>query len=260
MPEEESNAGKLFSIAADYIIKYKLLDKLRKFILNEKSVVLLCGSSGVGKSQFVESLQKPLSNSISAQHRTRGWHRVGISLGKRKFELLDTPGQIGDKPSRDAAHRAAYKEKRYGIINVVANGYHEGIASQAQALTIARKQVSVNPSFLQSSFELEISSLKEWTSTMIEPSWVITLVNKADLWWTPDNFESVVSQYRDAGPYSDCLSEWKSKHIVVPYSSVNKPFYDRVPMTGLFSDSVRLDYQIAFLRALESLVLEHKKK
>ena len=260
MAEDESGWGKLIDEAVNVATKYKLLQKLAGLFLNEKSVVLLCGTSGVGKSQFIRSLQEPVAAPIAAADRTRGWHKVKVTKDKRKLELLDTPGQIGEGALRRKAHLEALRAKHFGIINVVANGFHEGTATEPDAIVRVGDAYRAKDKFLTDSRKLEVQNLTEWSRDLQDARWLITLVNKADLWWQPDTCESVLKYYSSTGPYGMRLKSWEGKHVVLPYASTSKPFYDRVPMSGHFGDARRLECQVNALRSLASLIAQGKSK
>jgi hypothetical protein len=260
MADEESGWGKIIDGTADVVTRYKLLEKLAHFFVNGREVVLLCGTSGAGKSQFIRSFQDGVSTPIPTTERTRGWRRAKVTKDKRRFELLDTPGQIGEGPIRRKAHLEALKAKRFGIINVVANGYHEGTASEGSAIAHTGSEYQVRPEFLAQNLEVEIENLAEWSVELMDAKWLITLVNKADLWWHPDTRESVLNHYSGNGAYGKILKSWQGKHIVLPYASTSKTFYDRVAMSGYFGDAQRLQCQVTAFQTLTSLIEQSKKK
>lgn len=260
MADDESGWGKIIDGTVDVVTKYKLLEKLAEFFSNDREVVLLCGTSGVGKSQFVLSLQDGMASPIPTTERTRGWRRAKVTQNKRKFELLDTPGQVGEGPIRRKAHLEVLKARRFGIINVVANGYHEGTASEGSAIVRTGSEYQVRPEFLERSLEVEIGNLAEWSIDLLDAKWLITLVNKADLWWHPDTYESVLNHYSGDGGYGRELKSWQGKHVVLPYASTSKPFYDRVAMRGYFGDAQRLQCQVGAFQALTSFIEQSKKK
>jgi len=258
MVDDESGWGKLIDGAVDVFTKYQLLKRLADLLFDDRAVVLLCGTSGVGKSQFVRSLQEPVAAPIATTDRTRGWKRVKLTKEKRKLELLDTPGQIDEGAIRRKAHLEALKAKRFGIVNVVANGYHEGIAPQGEAVHSVAGEYVASSDFLRRSKQLEIDSASEWSIDLLDAKWLVTLVNKADLWWHPDTYGGVLSHYSVDGPYGNQLTPWRGKHVVLPYASTSKPFYGRVSMSGYFGDAEKLECQIGAFRALSELIEQAK--
>lgn len=67
--------------------------------------------------------------------------------------------------------------------------------------------------------------------------YVITLVSKADLWWTQR--DEVIAYYEE-GKYFQALNEATDiHHIVLPYCSVIRMFYGEGETSGRFQDSDR---------------------
>ncbi len=260
MAEEESGWGKLIDGTVEIVTKYKLLEKLAGLFFSDNAVVLLCGTSGVGKSQFILSLQDGVVTPIPATDRTRGWRRTKLTKEGRKLELLDTPGQVGEAAIRRKAHLEALKAKRFGIVNVVANGYHEGTAPENRAIQVGSGSYEARQNFLASNRQLEIDNLAEWSVELLDAKWLVTLVNKADLWWHPETYEGVLEHYSGKGPYGIALNSWQGKHVVLPYASTSKPFYDRVPMSGHFGDAQRLGCQVGAFKALTALIEQAKAR
>lgn len=252
--EDASGWEKLIDGVVDVFTKYRLIERLIQRLTNEKAVILLCGSSGVGKSQFVASLQEPTAKPIEREARTRTWRRLKVSHEKKKLEILDTPGQAGDSRLRAQARIEAIKSGRFGIINVVSYGYHEGVDVQDDAVERTKSGYRAKPSFLTRARELEVTALDEWRNELIDAKWLITLVNKADLWWHPDTYEKVLQEYSTTGHYAKRLEHWQGKHIVLPYASTTKPFFGLVPMSGLLGDDRRLVAQANALNELNTLV------
>ena len=259
MSEESSGWEKLIDGVVDVVTKYKLIERLVQRLTNEKVVILLCGSSGVGKSQFIESLQMPVAKPIDRETRTRTWRRAKITHQRKSLELLDTPGQAGDSRLRAQARIEALKAGRFGIINVVAYGYHEGVAAQDDAIERTKTGYRAKPSFLNRARELELASLDEWRTELSDAQWLITLVNKADLWWHPDSYDRVLQEYASTGPYAHKLENWQNKHVVLPYAATTKPFFGHVPMSGLLGDDRRLMAQASALNELNTLIGRMKK-
>ncbi|MBN2209175.1 MAG: hypothetical protein JW759_07755 [Candidatus Coatesbacteria bacterium] len=71
-----------------------------------------------------------------------------------------------------------------GIINVVSYGYHEYDVDMGAAFN---SDGSVNADFLEAHRSAEKRALREWTAMLGDrktTGWLITIVNKADLWQT----------------------------------------------------------------------------
>ncbi len=255
MADEASGWEKLLDGVVDIATKYRLLERLLQTLTREKAVILLCGSSGVGKSQFIESLQSPTALPISRDSRTRAWSRVKVTKDKKRLELLDTPGQAAESGMRRQARIEALKGGRFGIVNVVAYGYHEGVSPEGDAVEkLASGEQIARQDFLRRSREIEVSALDEWRVELNDAKWLVTLVNKADLWWHPDSYEKVLQEYASSGEYAKKLEHWQGRHVVVPYAATTKPFYGVVPMTGLLGDDRRLLTQANAVKEILTLV------
>jgi hypothetical protein len=221
----------------------KLLRQVMTALLRRKYTIVLCGTSGVGKSQFVKSMNERLARPIDTYDRTRKWIKIPADKHHEKLLFIDTPGQTGDTDQRAQAYLEAHRVKggRYGVINVVANGFHEGTASEDHCIKKLKGGFSVPSTFLKMSKQLEATAASEWAAELSDAKWLITLINKADLWWTPFNFEAVKSQYGTNSRYWNALGpSWQKKHAIIPYAATFKPFYDRVPMSGCYSDQQRI--------------------
>ena len=80
------------------------------------------------------------------------------------------------------------------------------------------------------------------------PSYTITLVTKADLWW---HEHDEVLDYYEHGTYYKTIRDAAIKgHAVIPYSSVNHRFYGVAPSPGLFEDADRANCQEQLLKQL----------
>lgn len=253
MPTSES-ISKFFDVAIDALTQRKKLEKLYNAWIKKVPAVLICGASGVGKSQFIGSLNNYALAPISRMHRTRMWVSKEISLEGSKYNFLDTPGQANDETIRSRAQIHALRSGNFGIINVVAYGFHESTALISDAAGETNDSWEANRSFLERSREVEAAAIDEWAHLAFDARWLITLVNKADLWWTPKEGEMVTDYYSGESEYHKKLKPWDGKHIVLPYCSVIKPFFDVVPSTGYLGDDRRLMYRDATFSALQSLV------
>lgn len=203
-----------------------------------KLTVLVLGSSGVGKSQFLTSLENALPRPISRWDRTIAVHKKRIKLESKIFDFKDTPGELGLLHSRTKA----YLEANDGvdiIINVVAYGYHEYKGNQTEAIDSNNRP---RDTWLSAHRQREIDQLSEWVPLLGSEQVarkIITVVNKADLWW--DCREQVISHYEN-GEYAKALSDAKRLSPVVKEScSVLQQFYGYSPVSGHFDDRARAD-------------------
>jgi energy-coupling factor transporter ATP-binding protein EcfA2 len=238
--------------------KEGLLRRIGNFLSGHKRKnVLVLGASGVGKTQFTESLIG-LVQEIRREQRTQKPVKSNISVDKKPYEFTDTPGQIFHAFERKPEILKAIQGKIDGIINVVAYGYHEGDRGVEEALDERHK---VRASFLQDMRQQEIDLLSEWTDNVGAAEagkWLITLITKADLWW--DQRDKVYAYYR-TGPYRDALdSVTHLKPMVCGYCALRQRFFGQAPMSGMFSTVEFRDLYLDFFRVFAEAVGDVKEK
>ncbi len=215
------------------------LGKLRD-ALKRKPRVLLMGCTGAGKTVFLNSLSKDVvPQAIDLMHRTRAIDRRRVKISSQPFIFTDVPGEDLKKSERIKAIRALAGERSgtLGIINVTAYGYHE--LRQSKPL-IEHGQV-VDQVFLEARRQTEIEAVQEWTTLLCgregAAGWLITLVSKADLWWSQR--DTVLAHY-EKGAYFQALGEAQAlNHVVLPYCSVIQMFYGEGEVSGRFQDRNR---------------------
>ena len=187
------------------------LDKLVMAVKKKHRVIVL-GSTGVGKTNFLSSLTAVLPEAIDVMNRTQIAQKHRIQIKKEPFIFTDTPGQILHRSRRSEAAREAISRGTTGIINVVSYGYHEYRISPKDAFD---QNDNVNEDFLRKHRNIEIEALQEWMPILGArdvADWLITVVTKADLWW--DRRDEVLEYYR-SGAYYDALGGAKSLNPVV---------------------------------------------
>lgn len=233
------------SIAVGVEVGYEILKVVdRNGWLNQftdafrkKHRVLVLGSTGVGKTQFLRSFGDMFAEGLNYAARTQFPTAKRIELDGNLFEFIDTPGQELHQSRRITAIANAMREGYTGIINIVSYGYHEYGLNADKVLAGS----SVKDSYLQSHRDVEIRLLGEW-SPWITDQWVFTIITKADLWW--DSQEDVI-EYYERGKYHQVLqgSNPKIEAMVSPYSSVSSKFYGVTPTSGHFNDEQRKIYR-----------------
>lgn len=216
-------------------------------VFKKKHKILVLGATGVGKTSFINSITDDFPKAISRLNRTEFAKTHSLQIDKKIFNFTDTPGQIQHKERRLEAIREAMKGID-GIINVVAFGFHETKTGKQDALT---KTGKLKPEFLEIQKKGEIDFLNEWTALIGNQDtakWLITLVNKADLWW---NQKDEVLKFYQGGKYFEKLNSAKSlSPITLHYSAVFHRFYDEFPISGTFDDSDRLNSKENLLATL----------
>ncbi|MEU2582548.1 GTPase domain-containing protein [Streptomyces avermitilis] len=239
-------AAGIWRIAEDQGFVEKVIDFFKK-----RDKILVLGSTGTGKTNLISSLGAVTGhvNAIPRDARTQTAESHRVRLENRPLLVVDTPGQALHAPQREEAIRDAMKgEGLVRVINVVANGFHEFATSASSAVENGKPREE----FLQQQRSTEIDSLKSWVPLLgdrFQTAWVLTVVNKADLWW--ERRDAVMDQYR-AGPYADAIraSDSRLKHAVLPYCSVIHRFYGEARLPGEFDDENRLAITSHFLREL----------
>jgi energy-coupling factor transporter ATP-binding protein EcfA2 len=228
-----------------------LLDKLRD-AFRTKHVVLLMGSTGTGKSQFVSSLQQLMPKAIDRLERTQWARKERLRIDGLLFDFLDTPGHQDHRPRRREAAARASSAKSFGLINVVSWGYHEYATGEAEAL---QHDSTPDPQWLATHRQIELREAAGLASQFpTQPAFMITLVTKADLWWP--HRDEVIDYYTN-GSYRDALGDvMVNGHSVLPYSSVFHMFYGKGSMAGTFENA---DRQLCQEQLLENLLLSTTK-
>lgn len=201
---------------------------------SEEHKVLVLGASGTGKSTMVAHLRdkEPADQSTSATTEYKAY-----KCGKSVL-LVDTPGHGTLEHDRTQTVKEASTAKRLIVINVVACGYHEPLTPGSKS---PRGKDGQPPgAYLKRMRELEMKRLQDFVPMLIRTAKarppVITVVNKADLWWTPDNEEDVLKSYKQS-EYSEGLNH--PDHYVIPGCFCTQRFFGKFPMKGYVGDEER---------------------
>ena len=229
------------------------LDRLRSFF-KKKHVVIVLGNTGTGKTNFLDSLTQELPEAIHHLSRSPDWQIHPVQIEDQPFRFIDTPGQEGHSSRKSQGIREAISQGATGIINTVANGYHEYEIDPKKALTPSGK---VREEFLELHRKAEIEALDEWTALIpaSQADWLLTVVSKADLWW--HKREQTLAHYR-SGEYGERVRDRiRLHHWVLPHCSVVHRFYGIGPVSGHFDDAER---QRAKMHLLSSLLQITAKK
>lgn len=229
-----------------------LWDRFRRFF-QSKNRILVLGASGVGKTEFIQSLEHS-PYELPPIMRTIRNERTEAILNDRSFVIVDTPGQLTNKPSRNEACMETLEKGVVGIINVVSYGYHQADEiPESDALPSPQaKTLVARADFLLARRQRELEVLREWTPIVPvgKAPWVLTVVNKADLWWPDDDGE--IKAYYEQGEYADALGPFKAGHLVLPHTATIQRFYNR-RTGGYFGDMERAALRGKLLAALLSL-------
>lgn len=134
MSESGISEAKLLIELANLAKKQGWFDKLINTFKN-KHTILVLGCTGVGKTNLVDSLSEAAPKAVDHMLRTEYSYRRRLKISEEIFNFIDTPGDISRKPNRIRAIRRSMSRGIAGVINVVANGYHEGRLGKKEALT-----------------------------------------------------------------------------------------------------------------------------
>jgi hypothetical protein len=231
-----------------------ILEAIKEFF-SKPSPIIVLGSSGCGKTNFLASLAASagLVLPVAREDRTEDVEESRVKILDRPFILADTPGQRAHKHIRIEAIREALADRPLRIINVVSYGYHEYRTPQIED--------AVDPDgrprrdFLDRHQVEELAALEEWLPIIGDRDsiqWILTVVTKADLWW--EQSQGVLDYY-ETGPYADLIiaADPKLHHVVRPYCSVIHRFYGASKLPGTFDDSNRVELNDRMLRQLAKL-------
>jgi len=218
-------------------IKQGWLDRLLN-AFRKKHTILVLGSTGAGKTNFLQSLTELTPKAIDQMNRTEFAQKHSVKIKKQPFVFVDVPGQALHSTRRIRAIRETMSGKLSGIINVVSYGYHEYRIGKAKAVNA---NGSASKAFLEKHRQIEIDALVEWTSLLGSrdtTGWLLNVITKADLWW--DRKDEVFQHYA-SGPYFEALGEAKSlEPIFLEYCSVFHKFYGDGALSGSFDESDRV--------------------
>lgn len=235
----------------------KVINKIKSLLKGKKKILIL-GCSGVGKTQFVNSIsfenKEKQSKRISRENRTTTNYKVKFFIEDSAILLTDTPGEGLNDIIRKNEITELLKNKGEGIINVVSYGYHEGPVSHLY--DVFDEGNVVKKEYINMCRQKEIEQLDMWINWMglSEIKWVITLVSKADVWWD-DDWDNV-KKYYETGEYATRVKKLKDngiQHIILPYSSIIDPFYN-IKGSEKFGETKKSELYKYFLEQLLNLL------
>ncbi|HNI44808.1 MAG TPA: 50S ribosome-binding GTPase, partial [Chitinophagales bacterium] len=230
--------------------------------------ILVVGSSGVGKTQFIQVLRN--DSATTNPLRTTKPEKHTTEIEKIKLVLTDTPGHehyetilqgtiAANVTPNMIKDNIFWEHPLAGIINVVAYGYPEEPNINAKHLLLQgsfdEQLQKVNIGFLERNRNMELEHLNYWLPTIAENSskvpWIINLINKADIWWDDEN---------DVRQYYDTIFSEPFKHLRKDIEIMNiyfcnkvQPYYNK-QRSSMFGEQEKLHLQENFKNKLVSLL------
>ncbi len=169
--------------------------------------VLVLGSSGSGKTQFLNSL---LGIPMLEDNRTQvPKSKYYIFENGRKIEFVDLPGHVTLRPARNKFMDEITTNKIKGIINVVNYGYNDVEENDVDVFKTGENEIKA--AYLRDNRKNELNQLSEWLVRIHSDKnnkleWIITIINKADIWYSQ---KDEVKKYYEEGEYANEFVEVK---------------------------------------------------
>lgn len=224
---------------------------LWNYCVHKPTKVLVLGVSGSGKTQFLNSF---LGIPMLEDNRTYvPENKYYIFENGRKIQFVDLPGHVIHIAARQNYIDEITKNKIKGIINVVNYGYNDAEVNNADVFKAGENEIK--SAYLKDNRKNELNQLNEWLPRIhggSKPEWIITIVNKADIWY--DKKDDVMNYY-ESGEYGSEFVEVKrvTNHYVFQYCSVINPFGGR-PMTIVMSERAKNEMQKHLKESLLRLI------
>jgi len=236
----------------------------------KRHTVLVLGFSGAGKTSMLRSTFGIVEPEEDLGKPTGDVRLYMLRPGKTTFRVSDTPGHPILRRRLDKEIARLVRGDYQGVIDVVAYGYNESkhlssLVKEADPESLARykneyQPVSstgqVNARYVRRERELELAYLKSWARRVGRQSklkWVITVVNKADLW--RKHRAEALDHYQGNGEYAAVFKEEfpDIPHDVCPLSCSTDGFYNlRPPSPGPKFEAWRREMSEALVSKLHS--------
>lgn len=173
--------------------------------------VPIFGAGGVGKTTAATMIASDNPLDIAAPYNESITVETVKLKGNVPGNLLVAPGQEARVDRYwPALFRGVNAGKSHGVVNVVCYGYHSMGIETIREHDLWFEGMS-NSDFLnvylekRRSIEIEmIKRLVKGLASAKPPLWMVTIINKQDLWWTQRN---AVQDYYKNGEYGTAISE-----------------------------------------------------
>jgi len=159
-------------------------------VRNGQAVVPVFGAGGVGKTTVSKLLVGADPMNIAAPYQESGSVEPRQLKGDVPGQILAAPGQKTRIPANwPALFKKLATKESFGLINVVAYGYHSLMLQSYREHDVYKKGMTP-ASFVDAytkarrDVELELlETLLDGMSAVNHPIWMVTLITKQDLWW-----------------------------------------------------------------------------
>lgn len=221
------------------------------YCVHKPTRILLLGVSGSGKTQFLNSF---LGIPMLEDNRTYvPENKFYIFSNGRKIQFVDLPGHVTLTSTRQKYVDEITKNKIKGIINVVNYGYNDAEINESDVFKTGENEIK--NAYLRDNRKNELTQLNEWLGRIhaeSKPEWLISIVNKADIWYDK---RDEVKEYYQNGDYGKAFVEIKRvvPHYIFLYCSVINPFGGR-PMTIIMSERTKNELQKNLKESLLRLI------
>jgi len=189
-----------------------ILKKIGYYLRHGHLQIAVFGVGGTGKTRLGEYLAGELrpSANLDAYEDSIGVEQYKLQ-GDIVCSLIVPPGQKRRAEySWPELYRDLVEGKSRGIINVVSWGYHSFAELQYKETKYYQEGMSESEfieAYLQAGRDRELEAIKELTPRLIDAKkriWMITLVNKQDLWW---HKRVKVKEHYLTGAYNDHIEQ-----------------------------------------------------
>lgn len=233
-------------------------------------LVPIFGAGGVGKTTVGRLLVSDDPLDISAPY-DESWTTEPVDLsGNVPGQLLVAPGQKEriERHWPDLISKVVSGES-FGIVNVVSYGYSSFAIQSYKEHDLYQEGMSIDEFvdiYTDNRRKTEIEALGILVDALMgvsRPIWMITLVNKQDLWWSQK--EAVRAHY-ESGDYNDKIEQLKIsigaanfQHEYIPSSLALGNFISPsgeflAPTTAGYDLSIHLRYMQALFSKLHDLI------
>jgi energy-coupling factor transporter ATP-binding protein EcfA2 len=218
------------------------------YLIKENRVILLFGTSGSGKTQFIKSL----NNSVEQALRTHKTKRHKIPIKNMPLKFIDTPGHTEYVNQRRKEIDKIINKGVEGIINIVSYGYND--QEELSDFKVFDVNGKLSQGYLSDNRHKDIMQLKEWLPRISNKNvkWIVNLITKADIWW--DDLPNA-EHYYTKGDYGKQFKRHKENMTIInmPYCSTLKSFRGRINSTK-FGDPQRVAIKEHFLEEFFALM------